>query len=83
LRLALVLGGLPKPEVQFELHDQAGRFVARADLYYRTARLVLEYDGETHRESITEDDRRQNRLTGIGHRLLRYTSADVYQRPER
>src|SRR5689334_20526759 len=34
LRLLLVLAGLPRPQAQVRLHDDAGRFIARPDLYY-------------------------------------------------
>lgn len=34
LRMVLVLGGLPRPEVQVELHDAGGRFLGRPDLLY-------------------------------------------------
>jgi very-short-patch-repair endonuclease len=42
----------------------------------------LEYDGATHRDSLVEDDRRQNRLLCGGIRLLRFTAADIYHAPE-
>jgi hypothetical protein len=82
LRWLLIQAGLPRPEVQTNLHDTDGRFVGRADLYYPGARLVLEYDGRNHRERLVEDDRRQNLLVNAGFRLLRFTAADVYNRPE-
>ena len=34
LRLLLVLNGLPRPIAQAQLHDRAGLFIARTDLYY-------------------------------------------------
>ena len=77
LRLLLVLAGLPRPEVQVSLP----KVFARADLYYPEARLVIEYDGATHRDSITGDDRRQNRLIEGGYRVLRFTAADVFGVP--
>jgi hypothetical protein len=82
LRWLLIQGGLPRPEVQTKLYDADGGFVGRADLYYPAARLVLEYDGGNHRERLEEDDRRQNLLVNAGFRLLRFTAADVYGRPE-
>lgn len=81
LRTMLVLAGLPRPAAQVSLYDPGGRFLARADLYYPAARLVLEYDGATHRESLVADNRRQNRLLSAGYRLLRFTAADVLGRP--
>lgn len=73
LRLALVLAGLPKPQVQVPLPDVQ----ARADLYYPDRRLVIEYDGATHRDSLGADNRRQNRLVHAGYRVLRFTAPDV------
>jgi very-short-patch-repair endonuclease len=82
LRWLLIKSGLPKPEVQRELRNADGRFVGRADLYYPTARLVIEYDGGTHRDRLVEDDHRQNLLLSAGYRLLRFTATDMHQRPE-
>jgi very-short-patch-repair endonuclease len=82
LRWLLIQAGLPQPEVQTNLHDDKGRFIGRADLYYPAAKLILEYDGGNHRERLVEDDRRQNLLINAGFRLLRFTATDVYHRPE-
>jgi very-short-patch-repair endonuclease len=80
--MILVLGGLPRPQVQVELRDINGTFLARPDLLYATARLAIEYDGATHRDSIVADNRRQNRLHRAGFHLLRYTGPDVYNRAQ-
>jgi hypothetical protein len=82
LRMVLVLGGLPRPETQTSLHDSKGRFLGRPDLYYPSHRLGLEYDGGTHRISLAEDNRRQNRLLAAGIQLLRFTAGDVLQNPD-
>jgi len=82
LRLLLVLAGLPRPQVQVPLHDDKGHFIGRPDLYYPEQRLALEYDGAIHRETMTADHRRQNRLINAGYRLLRFTAADVLSNPD-
>lgn len=82
LRMLLVLSGLPRPEVQVTIRDEAGSVIGRPDLYYREHRLGLEYDGETHRVSLVEDNRRQNRLLLADVRLLRFTGADVRRRAD-
>ena len=82
LRMLLVHAGLPRPEVQVDVSDEQGRFLGRLDLCYPAHRLGIEYDGETHRESLVEDNRRQNRLLAAGFRLLRFTGGDVYRRSE-
>jgi hypothetical protein len=81
LRLLLVRAGLPRPQAQVALLDDRGHFLGRPDLYYPAQRLALEYDGSTHRDSLVEDSRRQNRLLTAGYRLLRFTAPDVLGNP--
>ena len=76
LRWLLIQAGLPRPEVQAKLS------FGRADLFYRAAQLVIEYDGGNHRDRLVDDDRRQNALVEAGYKLLRYTAPDVYQRSD-
>jgi very-short-patch-repair endonuclease len=82
LRWLLLQAGLPLPEVQSDLRDGEGRFVGRADLYYPTSRLAIEYDGSNHRERLVEDNRRQNLLINAGFRMLRFTGADIKNQPD-
>jgi hypothetical protein len=77
LRLILVLAGLPRPELQVPLYDEQGHFLGRPDLFYRSHRLALEYDGATHRDNLVDDNRRQNRLVNAGYPLLRFTAPDL------
>jgi very-short-patch-repair endonuclease len=63
--------------VQADLHDAAGEFLGRADLYYPDRRLVIEYDGENHRDRLVSDVRRQNALVNAGYHVLRFTAADL------
>jgi very-short-patch-repair endonuclease len=49
LRWLLIQRGLPRPEVQVKLGDEKNG-IGRADLYYPSARLILEYDGGKHRD---------------------------------
>jgi len=82
LRLLLVMARLPRPLAQVPLYDEAGDFLGRPDFYYPLQRLALEYDGSYHRENLTRDNRRQNRLVEAGYRLLRFTAADVLSAPD-
>ncbi|TMD72219.1 MAG: DUF559 domain-containing protein [Chloroflexi bacterium] len=77
LRIALIRAKLPRPSVQANLRDAAGNFVGRADLYYPDRRLVIEYDGENHKDRMVADVRRQNALMNAGFHLLRFTAADL------
>ena len=82
LRMLLVLGGLPRPAAQVPIHDRWHRFLGRPDLYYGEQRIGIEYDGDVHRASLPEDNRRQNRLLNAGIRLLRFTASDVLRTPD-
>ena len=77
LRLQLLKARLPTPCVQVELHDGTGGFLGRADLYYPDRRLVIEYDGENHKDRLVSDLRRQNALVNAGYHILRFTAADL------
>lgn len=72
LRILLIEAGLPAPEVQVNLYSANGEFLARADLFYKDAGLVIEYDGGTHKHSVAEDNRRQNGLVNAGYTPLRF-----------
>lgn len=80
LRLVLTRARLPSPCVQVDLHSGSGRFLGRADLYYPDVRLVIEFDGQGHRERLTQDLRRQNELVNAGYHILRFTTADLMQK---
>ena len=82
LRWLLLQSGLPHPEVQTDLRDSEGCFLGRADLYCPMSRLVIEFDGGNHRDRLVEDNRRQNLLIHAGFRILRFTAADIHQRPD-
>lgn len=82
MRLAIVLRGLPRPRAQVSIFDARGQFVGRPDLYYERQRLGIEYDGMGHRDSMPQDNRRQNNLLRAGVRLLRFTAGDVLSNPD-
>ncbi|HIZ35509.1 MAG TPA: DUF559 domain-containing protein [Candidatus Ruania gallistercoris] len=69
LRLTLIAAGLPEPEVNAEIIDHDGRFLARGDLVYREQRVIVEYDGDHHRTSRRQYERdidRRNDLAEAG-----------------
>jgi hypothetical protein len=76
--------GLPAPELQYVVRDGAGVFLGRADLAWPERRVLVEFDGDVHRERdvFVDDVRRQNRLVAAGWTVLRFTSADVLGRPD-
>lgn len=84
LRWVLRDGGLPAPDVQHEVRDDRGGFVARVDLAYPQARLAVEYDGDHHRApgQWGRDLRRRERLEGLGWRVVVVTANDLLRHPQ-
>lgn len=78
LRLILVAGGLPEPEVQFAVTTSQG--IRHADLGYRDARLLIEYQGDDHRTSRKrwlEDLTRRQLFEDAGYRVMELGAADL------
>ena len=73
---------LPMPVLQFAVRD-AGVVLAAADMAWPEHKVLVEFDGDVHRERKTfvNDRRRQNRLVAAGWIVLSFTSADVYGDP--
>lgn len=85
LRMLLVLAGLPRPQVQWEVRDRAGLLVARFDLAYPQHWLAIEYDGAHHRGVRAGDHRRDNSVVFVeGERwaVLRFNADDYYRWPD-
>lgn len=76
---------LPMPQPQFEIR-RGGRFVGRVDFAWPDERLLVEVDGHEYhatREQRAADSQRQNILTEMGFRVVRFTSDQIVEsRPE-
>jgi hypothetical protein len=66
------------------VRDEAGRFVARGDLWLVGSRMLHEYDGGVHRDRPTHvaDLSRDRRLLSAGWSRRGYTSGDLLHQPE-
>lgn len=84
LRLILVLGGLPTPEVQFPVQDEVRRRAVWLDLAYPEQRIGIEYEGADHTrpERVLLDAGRYTRLVDAGWRIYRFTKYQVYAEPD-
>jgi hypothetical protein len=63
----------------------AGGIIAVVDILFDLVRLVIELDGRrahSDRAAFENDRRRQNRLVNAGFTVLRFTWADLTERPE-
>jgi len=79
-RLGIVRAGLPEPDLQVTIHDEHDRFLARVDMAYPDARIVIEYEGDHHRTDPHQwaiDIRRHRGLGRLGWIVLRWTKADL------
>jgi very-short-patch-repair endonuclease len=84
LRLLLIDGGLPIPEINVNIYDFFGTHIARVDLLYRAQKVVVEYDGDQHRTSrqqFATDVERLSKLAAAGYLVLRFTASDLLGRP--
>ena len=78
VRLILVAGGLPESEVQFAVTTARG--IRHADLGYRDARLLIEYQGDEHRTSRKrwlDDLTRRQLFEDAGYRVIEIGAADL------
>ena len=83
LRWVLHEAGVPPPVLQHVVTDAAGGRIAAVDLAWPERRVLVEFDGDAHRDRRTfvDDLRRQNGLVLAGWVVLRFSSADVLRRP--
>jgi predicted transcriptional regulator of viral defense system len=87
-RLALLASGLPRPELQVEIHDATG-FIGRMDGWYEEAAVALEFDGQVKytdpryasspAEVLWKEKRREDRVRAVGIRVVRIANEDLGQ----
>jgi hypothetical protein len=84
LRWLIHDAGLPPPVLQHSIRDGGGLFLGRADFAWPDRKVLVEFDGNVHRDRnvFVNDVRRQNRLIAAGWTVLRFTSADVLGRAD-
>jgi very-short-patch-repair endonuclease len=76
---------LPRPVRQFNVCDGRGRFVARPDFAYPSARVAVEaqsYAYHHDRQQWEQDHRRLNSLVALGWRVVYVTARQMRQQPE-
>ncbi|EFQ83680.1 hypothetical protein HMPREF0063_11343 [Aeromicrobium marinum DSM 15272] len=82
VRWALHRGGLPEPEINVDIHDDHGGWLARGDLVYRRWKVLVEYDGWQHERDADQrqwDHLRREQLEACGWRVVVITAADLRQ----
>lgn len=79
-RLAFLRGGLPEPELNASIVDGAGEWLATGDFVWREQRVVVEYEGDHHRQDRKQwqsDVARTRLLEALGWRVIRITARDL------
>lgn len=82
-RLRFVRAGLPEPELNQDVYDEAGEWLGRADLLWRRQRVIVEYEGDQHRTDRLQWQRdivRVRRLEAAGWRVIRMSAQDLTDR---
>jgi hypothetical protein len=85
LRLAIVRAGLPEPEVNPAVYDDAGEWIGSPDLGYKRYRVAGQYEGDVHRTNRRrwrQDIARDESFADAGWIVLRAVADDV-ERPQR
>ncbi len=93
MRLALIVGGLPRPAIQIRVAGRDGRLVGRVDLGYPESAVLIEFDGaikyagtdratsgRTGRgphEVVIAEKRREDRLRDLGFTVVRFAWSDL------
>jgi hypothetical protein len=70
-RLMFVHAGFPEPEVNADVHDQAGGWLGEGDLVWRQQRVVVEYQSEHHvdRRQRSRDSAKTSAFVEAGWRV--------------
>ena len=84
LRVLLRRAGLPRPEVNGQITDEWGNFLAEGDLVFRRERVIVEYDGDVHApmRQRAKDAARRAMLQEHGWIVIEIVGPDMYY-PER
>lgn len=82
IRAALVLAGLPVPEVNRPIYDEHGQWLAEPDLHYKAARLAIEYNGSDHAtlDRMRKDATRTLDMQRADWIVRIYTAVDAFVR---
>jgi hypothetical protein len=90
-RIRLLEDGLPAPDLQQDIFDESGHFVARVDLCWKEQRTIGEFDGkikygrlrkpgQSLEDAIFAEKLREDALRDLGWQIVRWIWADLYRR---
>jgi hypothetical protein len=81
-RLRLIQAGLPPPDLQVEIRDEEGAFLARSDFFWSDLGVVGEADGRVkyadgRGRTLWEEKRREDAPRQAGYEVVRWTFEDI------
>ncbi|MXP21647.1 hypothetical protein GIY30_09840 [Gordonia sp. HNM0687] len=85
-RMEMLDAGLPTPELQVDLYDAVGNWVARVDFYWRELGVVGESDGKSKytgddgQQRLLYEKGRSDAIVELGNRLIHWGWEDIEQR---
>ncbi|KJQ55098.1 hypothetical protein [Microbacterium sp. SA39] len=80
VRCILVEGSLPEPQLNIDVYDDDGRFLACIDMAYPDCKVAVEYHGIWHSATYAHDVERIARLRAAGWTVIEVT-AELVQHP--
>ncbi len=88
-RLAFATLGLPRPDLQVSIHDEAGEFVGRTDFGFAGLGLLVEFDGvgkysaqdSDPRQSMIAEKLREDELRQLGYIVIRLVWSELSDLP--
>ena len=86
LRLTLCDAGLPEPDADVDVYDEAGEWLGCIDLAYRRQKIALEYEGDHHRtdrEQWNRDLEKHAALARSGWLVIRVTARRLFREQSR
>ncbi len=80
IRVELAAAGLPKLQVNVDVRDDRGQFLARPDLSFVNYPVLIEYEGDYHRTDRAQwmkDIARTRKLETMGFSVVRSVANDL------
>ena len=74
VRCILVMAGLPEPELNVDIRDEHGFFLACVDMVYPAERVIIEYHGSIHSSRYAKDVERIAALRAAGWTVIEVTA---------
>ena len=85
-RVVLHLLGIEAPELQHEIHDASGKFIARVDFWWARYRVAGEADGllkyDLDSSALRREKLRQEAIENAGIRVVRWTWDEITKTPQ-